>query len=80
MRYLTGSLGKAQAHEVKTLLGLALGAPLPREGTPMRQVQGITVWVAPLVRGPKRHRVLAHCPSCGRTVSAGRLKQHRCGS
>lgn len=58
----------------------------PAEGLPARQVQGIKMWVAPLsakpVDGSRRagHRVLCQCPTCGATLSAGRLVQHKCGS
>lgn len=82
----------AHSRAMRVLLGLAPEAKLPREGMEPRIVQGIKVWVTPLM-GPHRqyygwgrvrtvksstHRVLAECPSCGRVLSAGRLHQHVC--
>lgn len=54
----------------------------PDEGLPPTTVQGITVWVKPIVREPgkksSKHRVLCKCPTCGQEMSAGRLFQHVC--
>lgn len=63
------------------LLGLPLKAKLPAEGMPEREVQGVVLWVAPLVADRKTvrgHRVRARCPHCAKEMSAGRLFQHVC--
>lgn len=84
----------AHYDEVRAMLGLPDGAKLPAEGMPPRRIQGIMVWVTPLM-GPRvprrvgrwgrvlerkssRHRVLAQCPDCGKVLSVGRLGQHKC--
>lgn len=94
-RFLIGQWGyNAHSREVRVMLGLPEDAKLPREGMEPRRIQGITVWVLPLMgpRVPKRigrwnrplerkssrHRVLAECPDCGKVLSVGRLHQHRC--
>lgn len=79
----------AHSPQVRAMLGLDSKAKLPVEGMPARVVQGIKVWVEPLVgaapknsagRTAKRstHRVLAECPHCQQVLSAGRLHQHKC--
>lgn len=69
---------KADAGEVKTLLGLDPKAHFPPEGMPEREVQGVRLYVTP-ERGDKRrkHRVFAIC-ECGTHVPAGRMFQHKC--
>lgn len=82
---LYGKTWPAQAEEVKTMLGLKPGQPLPREGMAERLIQGIRVYVAPLLPGwGKRHnggwqglRVMAIC-ECGRHITVSRLQQHKC--
>lgn len=60
-----------------------VGDHLPKEGMPSRIIQGIEVWGAPS-EAPRngwkssKHRVLCKCPTCGCTVSAGRIFQHVC--
>lgn len=58
------------------------GSKWPDAGLPAREIQGITVWVNPIVRVPghksSKHRVRCRCPSCGTEVSMGRLDQHVC--
>jgi hypothetical protein len=81
-----------QHSELRHLLGVK-GTKLPPEAMPPRLIQGILVWVAPaletgtrVVYGRTRkikssqHRVMARCPCCGESVSAGRLHQHVCKS
>lgn len=79
---------KASAWEVMEMLELSATSKLPAGGMAPRIIQGIEVWVEPLlhrtaapgVRLHKRstHRVLAKCPTCSRVLSVGRLHQHRC--
>lgn len=83
-------LWPAQEHELRKLFGV--GGKWPKEGCKLRFIQGIAVHVLPadhvsLRKGPgvagKRqvaHRCIAACPDCGKAVSAGRLRQHKCGS
>jgi hypothetical protein len=83
-------LWPAQEAEMRSLFGV--GSKWPKEGCKLRFIQGIAVHVLPadhisLRKGPgvagKRqvaHRVIAACPDCGKAVSAGRLRQHKCGS
>jgi hypothetical protein len=61
----------------------------PDAGIPARFIQGMWVGVLPIdhvalgkVPGKRsvKHRVLAVCPGCGKSVSAGRLHQHICNS
>lgn len=82
----------AHSADMKELLGLKRTAKLPKEGMAPRLIQGVLVWVAPFV--PKMvkqrwtgkevvvksstHRVMAKCPRCGESMSAGRLHQHIC--
>lgn len=71
----------AHSSQIKILLGLDQKAKLPKEGMPVREIQGIKVFVAPLdpARSRRRlHRVRAICPACGMEMSAGRLHQHVC--
>lgn len=70
----------AHTSEIFRLLGLT-GSHLPKEGMPPRLIQGIKVWVNPIkwphpLRKSSTHRVMAECPVCGKTMSAGRLHQH----
>lgn len=92
-RIIIGRYGRNAHHnDIRSMLGLPEGAKLPREGMPPRTIQGITVWVAPLVGPavPRRtryqrplapksstHRALAQC-ACGKVLSVGRLHQHVC--
>lgn len=73
----------AFSHHVNAMLGLSKSAKLPQEGMAPRFIQGIKVWVNPLALGPVKHkrsthRVMAECPTCGRHLSVGRLRQHKC--
>jgi hypothetical protein len=69
-----------QADEMFQLLGVRR---LPRDGMPERLIQGVRVYVKPLL--PKIGwraswqglRVMAIC-TCGRHVPVGRLHQHKC--
>lgn len=82
-------LWPAQEAELRALFGVK-GGKWPKAGCPVRFIQGIAVHVLPsdhvsLRRGPgvasKRqvaHRCIAACPDCGKAVSAGRLRQHKC--
>lgn len=58
------------------------GKQWPDAGLPPTVVQGVKVWVNPIVRVPGRksskHRVMCECPGCGTVLSAGRLFQHVC--
>lgn len=70
----------AQTKAIFRLLGLEV-SKLPKEGRPLREIQGILVYVRPyLDRGDfsksSEHRVRALCPHCSKDVSAGRLFQH----
>lgn len=64
--------------------GLTGKSKLPVEGAAPRIVQGFKMWINPLVMpNPTRwkrstHRLMAECPNCHRTLSAGRLHQHVC--
>ena len=85
-----GTDWKVYSAGMRELLGMGRTEKLPEVGLPPRQVQGITVWVAPFV--PKtgvnrwsgktvrvkssKHRVRALCPVCQKEFSAGRLFQH----
>jgi|WetSurMetagenome_2_1015567.scaffolds.fasta_scaffold611830_1 hypothetical protein len=73
----------AHSSQVMEMLGLNRKGKLPDDGMPPRVIQGITVWVNPRIirsdgRKSSTHRVMAACPNCGRTMSAGRLHQHTC--
>jgi hypothetical protein len=69
----------ARAHDN---VALVKGNKWPELGLPPVVVQGIKVWVNPMVRVPGRksskHRVMCECPDCGAVLSAGRLFQHVC--
>jgi hypothetical protein len=72
----------AQSSLVKRLLGLGVNQPLPKEGMPPRLIQGVKVWVVPLVERPHLRRnfaglrVRCSCPVCGKEFALGRLAQH----
>lgn len=70
----------ASAHDMYRLLGVTSGS-LPREGMPIRDIQGIPVYVKPLVdEGRRRNfrlRVYTIC-DCGKHVPVGRMHQHKC--
>lgn len=69
----------AHSHHVKEMFGLRPEQKWPSEGLPARTIQGIVVWVEPLLLGRgKMHRVRALCPQCQHEMSAGRLHQHVC--
>lgn len=71
---------QATAGDVLRLLGLRAGGHLPPEGMAERFIDGVRVYVAPVVKGDRRvrgHRVYAIC-DCGRHIPVGRLHQHRC--
>ena len=73
-------------NELKALLGLP--KRLGKTVLEKTEVQGVTVWVIPppepILRADGRrvkvstHRMLCECPRCMRTLSVGRLAQHRC--
>jgi hypothetical protein len=82
------------AGDMMAALGLKPGGHFPPEGTNARIVPAIrktagvidrvyiSVWVTPAnvskhIHGAQ-HRVMCLCPDCGKTVSAGRIKQHVC--
>ena len=73
----------ADASDVLRQLGLR-SAPL--DGHPPTQIQGVTVYVRPLVPNPAARRnftglrVRAICPGCARDLAAGRIAQHVCKS
>ena len=80
--WVRGHQWSMHSGEMLQALGLKPGGHLPADGLPPRELQGVTVYVAPAApaasgRKSSRHRVMAVC-SCGRHVSAGRLHQHRC--
>jgi hypothetical protein len=68
----------AQSHDIHALLGVK---KLPDEGMPERLIQGVRVYVKPIVRVPgvksSKHRVMAIC-RCNQHLSVGRLHQHKC--
>ncbi len=79
-------LWPAHEHELRALFGVK-GGKWPKAGCPVRFIQGIAVHVLPsdhvsLRRADGKrnssHRVIAACPDCGKAVSAGRLRQHKC--
>jgi len=73
----------AQSDDIKRLFGLE-----PKQKWDARGHAGIVVgrwflWVNPLVGISTRyrrstHRAMARCLECTRTVSAGRIQQHKC--
>jgi len=69
---------RANSHDIHLLLGVKR---LPDEGMEERDIQGVRVYVRPIVRVPgvksSAHRVIAIC-NCGRHVPTGRLHQHVC--
>lgn len=75
--------GKWAMHndELLPLLGITNGK-LPKEGIPPQVILGVEVYVNPFVPHPNgrkssKHRIMAVCPVCKRTMSAGRLaSQH----
>lgn len=80
----TGRMYPADAHDMYKLLGVRT---LPRDGMAERLIQGVRVYVAPLVPGWGKRmnggwqglRVMAIC-ACGRHIPVGRLHQHVCKS
>ena len=72
----------AQNSGIKILLGLRPEQPLPAEGLPAREIQGVKVWIDPLGEKQKQrrmtHRIRCECPDCGQKMSVGRLHQHIC--
>lgn len=70
----------ADAHDLYAFLGVK---KLPDEGMPERLIQGVRVYVKPLVRIPglRRNfnglRVMAIC-KCNQHIAVGRLHQHKC--
>jgi hypothetical protein len=77
---ITGRFGyNAQSDDMRTMLGLPPKAKLPAEGMLPRDIQGFSVYVAPLDPARRRrrgHRVRAICPRCHVDISAGRVMQH----
>lgn len=69
------------AHHMTARLGVK---KLPAEGMPLRDIEGVQVYVAALKgekpqRGKRHtHRVIAICPECSQEMSAGRVHQHSC--
>lgn len=56
-------------------------AKMPAKGMPIKIIQGITVWVEPLLPKEQRKqrfalRVMCQCPECGFVTAVGRLAQH----
>lgn len=78
----------AHSSQVMRHLGLDPKGKLPEDGMPPRKIDGIRVWVEPLLPKDERrardrkfmatrpHRVMAECPLCYKAMSAGRLPQH----
>lgn len=73
----------ANALEMYEFLGVKKGT-LPPEGMPEREIQGVRVYVKPLLPkvGTSRRnwqglRVMAIC-ACGQHLPVGRLHQHKC--
>lgn len=65
------------------LFGLRPEQKWPAAGLPGREIQGVTVLVMALnphrdrhSRAGMRHRVVAACPVCQKSLSLGRLGQH----
>jgi len=82
VKLIQGRHGKAWASDMYEFLGLdRLAGKLPTEGMPVRDIQGVQVYVKPLPPGPPRKRqslrVTAIC-ECGRHVPVGRMHQHKC--
>jgi hypothetical protein len=89
--YIVGKSGyKAYTGEVMELLGVK---KLPPEGMNLILIQGIWIFVEPAPEpryvggfsawaGKKikssKHRIKAICGTCDKTLSAGRLHQHKC--
>lgn len=75
-----GAMRDVHAHDMYALLGVTSGT-LPREGMPERVINGVRVYVKPVVdEGRRRNfrlRVTAIC-ECGKHVPVGRLHQHKC--
>lgn len=73
----------ASAHDVLRQLGLRI---VPLAGLPPVTLQGITVYIRPLIPNPALRRnftglrVRAICPGCARDLAAGRIAQHVCKS
>lgn len=84
MTAIIGKYGRhADSADLREMLELGSKGRLPVEGMPARFIQGVAVWVRPLgpnltKRKRSTHRVMACCPRCHVTVSAGRLHQHKC--
>lgn len=84
MTKIIGRFGRHADHEdLRRMLGLGENAKLPVEGMAARSIQGVMVWVDTLGPNPTKHkrsthRVMAQCPTCLKTLSAGRLHQHKC--
>lgn len=72
----------AHSNTLRMLLGLKDKAKLPLEGMDSIMVQGYQLcvyprgWLNPKAR--RAHRLVATCPHCGETMSAGRVNQHVC--
>lgn len=80
---IQGKYRYASSSDMLSLLGVK---KLPRDGMAERLIQGVRVYVAPLVPGWGKRankswqglRVMAIC-TCGQHVAVGRLHQHICG-
>lgn len=81
-KMIPGRYRYADAHDMYKLLGVKK-SKLPVEGMPERVIDGVRVYVKPLLPNPgtKRNfqglRVMAIC-ECGQHLAVGRLIQHRC--
>lgn len=77
-RYLLNARGyQLASYELLPLLGLKSTSPIPKDFTATREIDGVTVRIiAPPKEGRRKHRVIATCPECGKSVPAGRLNQH----
>jgi hypothetical protein len=69
-------------HEMLRTLGIYDGK-LPKTGREPILIQGILVWVNPQRphsngRKTSEHRIMCKCPNCHKTLSVGRLHQHKC--
>lgn len=83
MKMITGRYGRyASATDMYRALGVP-DAKLPIEGMPERLIDGVRVYVKPLVKGATRKetfalRVYAICDDCARHIPVGRMHQHSC--
>jgi hypothetical protein len=88
MKLIQGRYRYASAHDMYELLGVK---SLPKEGMAECLIQGVRVYVSPLIcpveksgwngkhmrRNWQGLRVMAIC-DCGRHIPVGRMHQHKC--